>query len=274
MRWPFRKKTTQAADAPKVLQLPHFPAAIYVVGDIHGCLDLYEAIEEKIVVDAADLSGPKLIVCLGDVIDRGPETAQLVDRLRGPAPTGFQRLVLQGNHEQMMLEFLKEPGKNARWLAYGGAETLASYGIQLEPGEEMRQETSLLQHKLTNGIPDDHRVFFEQLPCALEVGNYRIAHAGYDLSLPASQQSRNLLIWGPPEHADRYVGPLRLVHGHVPVADVTETDSRIAIDLGSYKTGRIAAVRLMENQKNLYVLTADRFAASSSSHRFQDQTNE
>lgn len=241
----FRRKSKQEAEPPRILVLRQFPAAIYAIGDLHGCLSLYDQMEETIVQDARDLDGTKLIVCLGDVVDRGPQTAQLLDRLTGPAPAGFQRVVLRGNHEDMMGRFLDEPRKNLNWLAWGGKETLHSYGISPEGSGGFENDGFLLKHKVQMAVPEAHREFLNGLPHALICEHLRFAHAGYDLDLAAEQQNSERLIWGPPERCDDYQGENLLVHGHVVVSDVDVAGARINVDLGAYETGRLACVRFL-----------------------------
>ena len=77
----------------------------YVIGDVHGCYDLLSALERRIFADAAALPGRKLIIMLGDFIDRGPASAQVVSRLMAPLPNGFERICLTGNHELAMLAY-------------------------------------------------------------------------------------------------------------------------------------------------------------------------
>lgn len=254
MKWPFRKTRPPVEDAPKILRLAGTPAAVYAVGDVHGCLDLFDALEAEIIADGAAISGQKLIVYLGDLVDRGAHSAAVLDRVMSPAPAGFQRLVLQGNHEFMMQQFLEDPAKNANWLAFGGVETLQSYGVAIAPGENVMRNVSMLMHKLQSAVPEAHRNFLADLPCGLEMGQLRFAHAGYDLARPVDQQNRDQLIWGPPEMADQYNSDLILVHGHIPVKDVTRTGNRVAVDVGSYKSGQLAAVRFLQNENRYKVL--------------------
>lgn len=244
MRW-FRRKPRPSSDSPHVLRLAEPPSAIYAIGDIHGCLPLYEKLEAMLVADARQFSGSKLIVCLGDVVDRGPMTAQLIDRLIGPAPEGFQRLVLRGNHEEMMTQFLRAPSKHKQWLAYGGEETLRSYGLKPQTDAGFEADGPLLHEKLNIAIPPAHRSFLAGLPCALSVGDLRFAHAGYALEKPEEHQNREQLLWGPPGQVDAYTGSHRLVHGHVIVSQIEATGTRINLDLGAYETGRLAAMRFL-----------------------------
>lgn len=243
IKWPFGRKAAPDPKA-KVLRLTRLPAAIYAIGDVHGCLSLLQQLEQEIAENGAVVPGPKLLVCLGDVVDRGPQSAAVLDHLLAPAPSGFQRVVLQGNHESMMEQFLDPAQRNMRWLSYGGDATLASYGLSPETEGGFGDDGSALDHKLKSAIPPEHRRFLAGLPCGLEIGRYRFAHAGYDLGTPAENQHKDRLIWGPPENSDNYRGDQILIHGHVPTNDIAYGNTRINIDLGSYSTGRLAAIRI------------------------------
>ncbi|OUD08146.1 hypothetical protein BVC71_15175 [Marivivens niveibacter] len=253
----FGRPQMQSTVAHRILRLKQQPAAIYAIGDIHGCLDLYNELEQQIVADGASINGPKLIVCLGDAVDRGPNTAGMLDRLIGPPPENFDRVVLRGNHEDMMVKFIETPERHLNWIDFGGEETLASYGVRPTTEKGFRAETRILKRKLDVGIPDAHRVFLNGLPIALEIGNLRFAHAGYGLGADAAQQSPELLLWGPPEQCDGYSGDEVLVHGHVIVDDVLMTDNRVNVDIGAYQSGRLAAVRFIpgSNDRKLLVST-------------------
>ena len=109
-----------------------WPSAVYAIGDVHGCLDQLLAIEAAIAEDGRNLEGEKWLVTVGDHVDRGTRSADVVAHVMGPAPAGFRRFALIGNHEQMMLDFLGNPAAHAYWLEEGGMETLASYGIELD----------------------------------------------------------------------------------------------------------------------------------------------
>lgn len=249
--------------APHVLRLAQFPAAIYAIGDLHGHLSLYDQLEHRIVADAQTVAGPKLILCLGDVVDRGPDTAALLDRLMRAAPIGFQRVVLMGNHEQMMLRFLRDPRPFDPWLANGGLETLASYGINPARIDSTRIKAAVgarfdgLRQALKTRLPAEHLSFLNALPAGVEAGPFRFAHAGYDLSQRAEDQLLEQLIWGPHELADRHHGPEVLVHGHVPVHQVCRTKNRIAVDVGSYRNKRLAAVRIVPGTLDHKVIMVD-----------------
>ncbi len=232
----FRKRKTISR---RMLHLNTMPAAIYAVGDIHGRFDLYERLERQIIQDAVSIEGPKLLVLLGDIVDRSTGVSGLIDHLLAPDPEGFKRITLCGNHEDMMCRFLDDPAGNRAWLDYGGAETLASYGLHHVVGT-----TDTVKQQLTTAIPPEHRDFLMGLPLSLTVGGYAFAHAFYDLDKPDAAQNATSLLWGDPARADRAGAGRRLIHGHVIEGDASIRPNRISIDTGAYKTGVLTAVRL------------------------------
>src|SRR3954452_15345488 len=109
-----------------------WPAAVYAIGDVHGCLDQLQGLERTIAADGLGIDGEKWIVTVGDHIDRGPKSRDVIDHVMGPPPTSFRRFALLGNHEAMLLDFFENPAAHAYYLEEGGGETLASYRIALE----------------------------------------------------------------------------------------------------------------------------------------------
>ena len=103
---------------------------IYAIGDIHGRADLLRALLEMIASDARKAPAEKeRLVYLGDYIDRGHESRQVIDLLLEGPPPGFEAIYLKGNHEEALLNFLQAPDFGYEWQHYGGLETLASYGV-------------------------------------------------------------------------------------------------------------------------------------------------
>lgn len=236
-----------AVGSGRRLSLPALPARTWAIGDVHGCLHLYRALEDRIVADARAEgdSAPGLIVVLGDIVDRGPHSAQLVEHLMGSPPAPFTRVVLKGNHEDMMVRFAQDPGGARNWLNFGGAETLQSYGLEPEPGAGFDLRAGKLRQMVTRNIPDEHLDFLRDLPLCLTAGGYLFSHAGLDPARPLEAQSARDFIWGNPRDLDHTPSDrFRVVHGHVPVEEVMVTSARVAVDTGAYATGRLSAVRL------------------------------
>jgi serine/threonine protein phosphatase 1 len=211
-----------------------WPAAVYAIGDVHGCLDQLRAMEAVIAEDGSGIEGEKWLVTLGDQIDRGPDAAGVIRHVMGPAPDGFQRFALLGNHEALALDFLA--GRDsAGWLDQGGRETLLSYEI------DPRQSPATIGAAL----PLAHRQFLEALPVYLSLPGWLFVHAGIRPGLPLSAQSDDDLLWiRAPFLTSQLTGGLRVVHGHTPGREVVVTPHRIDVDTTCYATGRLSAVRV------------------------------
>jgi serine/threonine protein phosphatase 1 len=219
-------------------------AAIYAIGDVHGRLDLLLRLEDAIVADAADRPGRKLIVMLGDYVDRGPSSAQVLDHLMAPPAAGFARVCLAGNHEEMMLDFVRRPSSDADWLAYGGIETLMSYGLDRdEILLGMRSAAGL--RRLAAAIPQHHLDFVRGLPGMLTVPGYIFVHAGVRPGVAMEAQRDEDLFWIRHEFigSEADFGGV-VVHGHTPMRSAEITPNRIGIDTGAFATGVLTAAAI------------------------------
>lgn len=247
------RKSEPAEPKPdtKLLRLPSMPAAIYAIGDIHGRLDLLQKLEQLIIADGANIAGPKLIVSLGDLIDRSTGSSGVIEHFMSPAPKGFTRIAIRGNHEDMMIKFIKDPSDNMNWLVWGGTETLLSYGLKPDAEGNFSASPSKLSHMTEAAVPQEHQTFLKNLPVALEVGRYRFAHATYELGLPLEQQTPSTLMWGDANDTDAYQGENFLIHGHVIVNEVEQHPNRINIDTGAYKTGKLTAARILRDDDTI-----------------------
>lgn len=226
------------------LVLPDPLPTIYAVGDAHGCLRELEAAEARIVADAAGEPGAKVIVHLGDHVDRGPCSAQVLDRLTAPPPAGFQRISLAGNHDDMMLRFIEDPKRNMDWLDVGGEATLRSYGLDL---------SRLLQHSgtgrlsdiLADAIPERHVDFLRDLPVSVSAGTFLFVHAGLRPGIPLARQSDEDLMWIREPFLSRGPGlEMTVVHGHSPTKEPHFGSGRIGIDTAAYATGRLTVLKV------------------------------
>src|SRR5690606_5309249 len=134
-------------------------------------------LEAQIVADAEGAPGDKLIVMLGDLIDRGPASAQVMDHMLARPPAGFERICLLGNHEAMMLAFIRDPRRGAVWLENGGRETLLSYGL---PSDTLLRGVAprVLDNLIHSHVPPEHIEFLEGLPVLLDTPEAIFVHAG------------------------------------------------------------------------------------------------
>lgn len=235
----FGKKTERRAR----LTLDRQPAVIYAVGDVHGCLDLLLELEERIAADAKSVRGDKLILMLGDYVDRGPKSAQVLDHLIEAPPSGFTRICLAGNHEDAMSGFLATPNPRANWLDFGGRETLLSYGI---PGDRIESASKrALEAMVESYVPREHRTFLASLPVSVETPDFLFVHAGIRPDRPWQDQSDEDLLWYQDDFRATYVdSDLTIVHGHIITETPLLTARRICTDTGAYVSGVLSAVRL------------------------------
>jgi len=240
----FGAPKTGAREAAPRLKRDHQPERIYAIGDVHGCLDLLQRLEAKIVADAEGMPGDKLIVMLGDLVDRGPASAQVIDHMLARPPAGFERVCLLGNHESMMLAFFRDPRRGAIWLENGGRETLLSYGL---PSDTLLRGVAprVLDNLIRSHVPPEHIEFLEHLPVLLETPEAIFVHAGLRPGVKPAAQADDDLIWFRDNYESDYAEFGRpVVHGHMPRTEPLLSPYRIAIDTGAYANGRLTAVRI------------------------------
>jgi serine/threonine protein phosphatase 1 len=214
---------------------------IYAIGDIHGQLDLLLEMEAVIAADAIELGCALRVVLLGDLIDRGPASAGVLDYFLGKARSVTPWVYLLGNHEDQFLEFLADPSPHGVWLQHGGLETLLSYGVDATQLTHRRD----LERAIKASIPEEHLALLRALPIAAENADFFLCHAGVVPGRPLSEQDDNDLVWYRDKmRADFQEFGKTIVHGHQIVPEPVLTKFRINVDIGAYATGRLAAVRL------------------------------
>ncbi|WP_281843273.1 metallophosphoesterase family protein [Sinisalibacter aestuarii] len=217
-----------------------------VVGDIHGCDQLLEAL-----LDDISSHDPDQLVFVGDYIDRGEKSAAVLDRLYALSQANpAQAVFLRGNHEEMLLRFLDNPEQDSRrWLKFGGLQTLASFGIGGINETANAEQAMRARDALANALGPDLLTWLRALPSRFTSGNVAVVHAGADPDLPIAAQSPEVLTWG---HRDFTARPRKdgcwVVHGHTIVAEVSRDQGRIGVDTGAYATGRLSAALIGPNR--------------------------
>jgi len=194
---------------------------------------------------AATTPRPELIF-LGDYIDRGPRSRQVIDRLLDEElHARFEPVFLKGNHEATLLEFLEDPRVGPSWTQFGGGETLMSYGVRPPGFKSDDAGWAQASQDLRLRMPRSHRTFYDDLQIRVERGCYLFVHAGVDPSKSLEAQTESDLLWvrEPFLDDDRALARI-IVHGHTPEAEPHRDHRRIGLDLGGYQTGRLAAARL------------------------------
>ena len=225
-------------------------ARAYAIGDVHGRLDLLDMLLERIEADSAGRRHRKtFIIFLGDLIDRGPDSAGVVERLRSWRPQFARPVFLGGNHEEVLVRMLAgEKGILPSWLKYGGAECAQSYGLDPNALRVIEEEAAL--QLLRAKIPRAHVEFLESFADTFTFGDYLFVHAGIRPGVALEQQDRHDLRWiREPFLSDAKAhGPV-VVHGHTIVERVEERPNRIAIDTGAYHSGILTALAVEDDQR-------------------------
>lgn len=227
---------------------------IYAVGDIHGRFDLLQTLAGRIADDLA--SAPAREACavfLGDYVDRGPQSAQVIDALSGG---GFStRLIaLRGNHEEMLLRFLDDESVLETWRNFGGLETLHSYGVPV--ADAMRGAGyAAARDAFRRALPQRHLDFLSRTAPSVAFGDYFFCHAGVRPGVALDRQRPDDLLWIRHEflqHRGSF-GKV-VVHGHTPVAAPEDRGNRINIDTGAYASSTLTAL-VLEDDRRRYLST-------------------
>lgn len=229
----------------------------YAIGDIHGRLDLLERLLRGVEHDLQERPVRKaLIVFLGDLVDRGPHSAQVIERLRNYRPGRARTVFLLGNHEEVLLRILDGDATPVpSWLRFGGAQCLDSYGVDPRSLAEVPAEQAV--QMVQRAIPDSHKEFLASFVDTCRFGDYLFVHAGIRPGIPIDQQQQSDLRWiRDPFLLDDTDHGMVVVHGHTIVDDVEERSNRIGIDTGAYRTGVLTAL-VLEGQDRWYIDTRD-----------------
>ena len=216
---------------------------VYAIGDIHGRLDLLSRLHQMILEDAGSAAGDRTLVYLGDYVDRGPESAGVVELLSKETLPGFSAIHLMGNHEDFMLRFLDDNSSGNAWFANGGVATLRSYGVKFDYAELL--SPGRLQDKLSRNLPARHLDFLRALTLSHVIGDYLFVHAGIRPAVAMELQTPADLLWIRGDFLNSTADHGRIVvHGHT-ITDAPEIrENRIGIDTGAFATERLTCLVL------------------------------
>lgn len=254
----YLKRRSASPSRPGKPRLPD-GVRVYAIGDVHGRSDCLREILSQIQMHESEspAADPRIIL-LGDLIDRGPDSAEIIDLLcHPPLCEGFAQEVLLGNHEHFLLQFLENPGIGRAWLPSGGLATLVAYDIDCL-GALTDDRLTEMRDALAEKLPAAHRRFLEQRPTWLEIGDYLFVHAGIRPGIPLEEQRLEDLLWirepflSAAKPSDRVV-----VHGHNISSDPELRPGRIGIDTGAYHSGVLTCVVLEGEELCLLQTQAD-----------------
>jgi len=217
----------------------------YVVGDIHGRLDLLDELLGKIDAELAERPSRKtLLVSVGDLIDRGPSSSQVVERLRTYSHEGVRTVFLLGNHEEVLLRILEgDASLIPSWLRFGGAQCLESYGV--DPLLLTGLSDDRIVDRVRQAVPREHVEFLRSFADTCRFGDYLFVHAGIRPGVELQEQRQKDLRWiREPFLLDDTPHGFIVVHGHTISNEVEERPNRIGIDTGAFATGVLTALAI------------------------------
>lgn len=245
----FKKIKTENKVAPSYL-MPE-GEIVYAIGDVHGCYESMLNLLGKIESDRR--SRPELkstIVFLGDLIDRGPASKEVLDYLINYRPSWSEVAFLRGNHEEVMLKVLSGDISAMRsWFSFGGKECARSYGV--DNFGQLHINPDHVMMSLQRHVPEAHLTFMDSFTDAFAFGDYFLVHAGIKPKVAIADQSSHDLRWIRAGFLDyKKPHPVKVVHGHSVVDDGPENHSnRIAIDTGAHKGRALTAVCLCAGEE-------------------------
>lgn len=224
---------------------------LYAIGDVHGRFDLMTAMHGRIMQEIMrDRPADWRVVYVGDYVDRGPDSAKVIEFLSRTTAAEPRVIALAGNHDVGFVEFLDSPSAQSTFAANGGEDTAASYGVALDfaPPEALaRGHAALL-----DAMPDTHISFMRALPLSASFGDFFFCHAGIRPGVPLDRQDPHDLLWIRETfrgHAGLH--PKLVVHGHTPVEAAELLPNRINLDTGAWFSGLMTAVALEGADKRL-----------------------
>ena len=229
---------------------------VYAVGDVHGRSTLLARMMEAIRRDSAEAKASQVMeVYLGDYIDRGLHSREVLDLLLTPPMQGHERVCLMGNHEEALLRFIDSPAVLREWGSFGGYATLASYGIAI-PDSMAPEKLAIVRDRLLAAMPTAHLDFIKKLPSTYAAGEYLFVHAGLLPSLPVHEQK--------PEHLLRIREPFLsytgffdhyVVHGHSPLRAPEILPNRANLDISDAAVSSLCCLVLEGASRRTLVVT-------------------
>ncbi len=218
---------------------------VYAIGDVHGRLDLLEKLLDTIAEDSKTAHTRRVLVMLGDLVDRGPDSFGVFNKLANlhnqPPFDAFEIHFIKGNHEQLMQDFM-DGGEPDVWFGCGGMASLTSYNVPYLPDPE---DVTVMRESLNQAMPDSHRRLLDSMQSMHREGGYAFVHAGVRPGIRIEDQNPDDLMWIRASFLDdqRDFGAI-IVHGHSPVIVPDVLDNRIAIDTRAWCSGTLTAVVL------------------------------
>ncbi len=232
---------------------------VYAIGDVHGQLGLLEKLHRKIEAEIAHASGQRcIIVHVGDYVDRGPNSAGVLDFLRDATARNPDIIALAGNHDLRLLDLVRGDQCDMAFPRYGGIETAHSYGVSDDLGDPQSFDQAVI--KLRKAVPQTHVTFLESLPLSVEFGDFFFCHAGIRPGVPLDDQDEHDLVWIRHDFLEwQGLHPKVIVHGHTPNNGPEVLANRVNIDTMAYQRGELTALVIEGRQKRFITAQSHKY---------------
>ena len=241
-----RRKSSQPIDSATIPE----GRRVYAIGDVHGRNDLLQRLLDKIVKDDGERGAVESeIIFLGDLVDRGPDSAGVIETAMRARETFGNVRFLMGNHEEVYLAAASGEDKAVRFFnRIGGRETILSYDITMK--EYMELDMTQLAQRIPDLFPRSHVEFIASFEDQITIGDYAFVHAGVRPGVPLSQQRPKDLRWIREDFLSAQDPHEKIiVYGHTINDDVVETGTRIGIDTGAYYSEKLTALALQGSER-------------------------
>ena len=234
---------------------------IFAIGDIHGCLDELTSLHKKILThDKFDVKND-LIIYLGDYIDRGKNSKEVINQILKLKNNKIKTVNLMGNHDEFMIDFLFNNKNNIEnWLNFGLDQTLRSYGIEVVDFIKDGFEDDIidqLRNTLLSTMSEEHVNFFKDLELSFSSEKYLFVHAGIDPKKTLEDQTKEDFLWSRSKSFfDKdFKAQKIIVHGHTPEENIVNDPFRINVDSGCYFSGKLSCVCLTDKDNTRTFIT-------------------
>lgn len=231
---PHPPRTRRAPDGERLI----------AIGDIHGDRRLLDDLLNAIADNPPPAGLTDRLIFLGDYVDRGPDSAGVLDRVCGLLESRPGTVALKGNHEDLMQRFLSagETRAFALWMVNGGDATLVSYDVEPPDALDDPIEAARCHRDLAGALPTSHRRLLDTAPAISRHGDYAFVHAGVRPGVPLEEQRVEEMLWIRDAFlaSDAEFGA-RIVHGHTPAPAPEPHDNRVGLDTGAGKGGYLTA---------------------------------
>ena len=234
---------------------------LFAIGDIHGCLSQLTSLHKNILTYNKFDPKNDLLIYLGDYIDRGKNSKEVIDQIIKLKDNKIKTVNLLGNHDEFMIDFLFNENNNIKnWLNFGADSTFRSYGIEIVEFIKDGFEDNIinnLREKTLKKIDKSHLDFFKNLKISFSTKKYLFVHAGIDPKKKLIDQTKKDYLWSRSENFFNkdFKAEKIIVHGHTPVENIINDRFRINIDSGCYFSGKLTSVCLRDDNDSRIFIT-------------------